>query len=107
MSSFDPMTGRPINSNSPVSEYDTKSGDYEMELMEGSNSIIFKGNLKSTSKGASFSLDEIEEYGKKEDVSLAFTVEKGASMEAFDGEEINIGTATEEELKDVVSEFNY
>lgn len=83
-------------------EYDTKTGDYEIA---GEDEFFMRGNLKSDSDGALFTIDEVESYGETFDISFTMTAKKGATLQEFEGEEIDLGNASEDELMEVAMDF--
>lgn len=87
---------------SPISvTYNTKSGDYEVE----SSYLCVEGNMKKTSKGVSFSIEELEQYGYSYDMAINFLVEKDAKMKKFSGKEFDIGNASEDDFEEIEEEI--
>lgn len=84
-------------------EYDAKSGDYEIEAEDGELKI--EGNLKKDSKGVTFTIEEIEDYGYTEEMEIEVSISKDAKLKKFDGEEFDIGNASEDDFEEVAEDI--
>ncbi len=76
-------------------EYSQKTGDFVIE--SDMDDFEFEGNIVSekTSVCVSFAV---------EGVDIAITISQGANLENIEGEEFNIGTASEDDLLDVMED---
>lgn len=83
-------------------EYDVQTDSYEFV---GGGAFTMSGILESDSEGANITIDEVEIYGESMDVSFSMTAQKGADLQEFDGEEIDLGNASEDELTTVAMDF--
>lgn len=81
-------------------KYDYKSGDFSLE-MRRYGTIGVEGNLQSNSKEMKIVIDEVEFNGEDQKISCDVSVKKGASMQKFDGEEFDLGDASESDYRDL------
>ena len=79
-------------------EYDTKSGEYSIDLAY----YEIEGNLKKNSNGVDFSIDELG----SEDLSLNVSITENGKMKKYEGKEFDIGNASEDDFEDVVDEIS-
>lgn len=84
-------------------EYDYKSGDFVLEMDDYGEIITIEGNLKSSSKGMTFVVEEYDYYG--DDISCTVSIEKGASMQKFDGDEFDVGNASESDFEEIAMDM--
>lgn len=78
-------------------EYNTKTGEYELSI---AGEMDLDGVLKTDRAGFQFSCS-----GTGMDVSV--DVKKGAKLQKIEGDELDIGNASESELMDVFSQLYY
>jgi len=95
-------------------EYDTKSGDLEVEVAGGSLEVA--ANIKAKSGSVAVTLDDIRgtsyftgSYGDDEmtrlDLECTLTFKDSAEKAKFSGKEFNVGTADEDEFEDLVDDL--
>ena len=72
-------------------EYDYGQGEYDLNIM---NAVRLDGKLQNDRDGFCFTFDG-------DDVSVDLKIRKGADLEEFDGDEIDIGNASESELRSI------
>ena len=82
--------------------YDTKSGDYTIEFEEYSDIYVMKGNISSSSKGATMTLSELKLDDEEYNLDCTYFFNKGADIQKFEGEEFDLGNASIEELSEVI-----
>lgn len=78
-------------------EYDGKTGDYELTVENG---LEFDGRLKTDRNSFQFSCNG-------EGMNLSIELKKGATMQKIEGDELDIGNASEMELQNSLSGLYY
>lgn len=82
-------------------DYDSKSGDFSLYCDEFS--VV--GSIESDKNGFTFNIDEVSaEYGYY-DFEGSIFLKKGADFEELDGEEFDIGNASEDEYMELMIEL--
>lgn len=89
-------------------EYDKKVASMEYDYKEGSLEIESAGStinaeIDVSRKGATFRLEDIS--GSFDDVDFEISVNKGAKIQKLDGEEFDIGNASEDDFEDIVEDI--
>lgn len=83
-------------------EYDYKSGDFSFEYEDYWDELYVGGNVQSNRSGVVVTVDELEEYGEYLDMELEVSISKGAKFEKLKGDTLDIGNASESELRDLM-----
>ena len=88
-------------------EYDYKSGDYVLEVYDSyfNEAMTVEGRLVADSGGLKASVDEVSTYWGAFDPGINLAIRKGASPGELDGEEFNIGDATEKDFLNILEEL--
>jgi hypothetical protein len=84
-------------------EYDYKSGDLVLSLGRYFGNISIDGNLQSSSKSVSLTIDDGILDGMN--VSGTVYINKKASMQKFKGKEFDVGNAEEDDFEDLDSDL--
>ena len=82
--------------------YNHKSGDYSLDYRDYWSSLYAEGNLQSSSKGVTFTLDELGGDGASLNTDIEVSVSKGAQFEKMSGDTLDIGNLSESDLRELV-----
>ncbi len=86
--------------------YDTKSGKFTVELDENySTPIYMEGKVTSERSTVGLDITSIEVEGNELDGTLGFSITKGADIDKFEGSAVDLGTASEALLMDVLEDL--
>ena len=78
--------------------YDYDDGDFECYCYDDYEQLQIDGNIQSSGKEMTMELERITMGGMSVNVDGTVTVKKGTDMERFDGEEFDIGNASESDF---------
>ena len=84
-------------------KYNFQSGDYTIDMEDYYDEYSLQGNVQSDAKSAEVTMEITDYYG--EELNIKISVEKGASMEALEGEELDLGNMSEDDWYDLVDNF--
>ena len=92
--------------------YNYKSGDYILEMYDSyEGTMTMEGSLISDSSGLEVSVGEISTRWETFDPGIYLSIRRGSTVGELDGEEFDIGDATEkefmDELKDLYDYFTW
>lgn len=83
-------------------EYDYKSGDFEFEILNGV--VACEGSIQSDTKEKILEISDLEVEGENFGSGIVY-VRSGAEMQEFDGEEFDVGNASESDFEDLGDEL--
>ncbi len=76
-------------------EYGTESGELVFGREDNDSALELQGSLQRQGESLALHIDKAEWNGEDIKISVALTVEEGASMEAMEGEEVDLGSLPE------------
>ena len=85
--------------------YDYKSGDYVLEMYDRYDAITVEGSLTYNSGGLEAGVDEVSVYWGTFDPGIHLAIRKGSTPGELDGEEFDIGEATEKDFLNELEEL--
>lgn len=83
-------------------EYDSKSGAFGIYSEE----FNISGTIESDKDGLTITIDEVSDEYDDYDFEGTFSLKKGADFEELDGDEFDIGNASEDEVMDLMYEIS-
>lgn len=88
--------------------YDTKDGNYDLDIYVDDESMTISGNIQSSSKGVTVTVDSFDidnYYYGNIDLGLSVAVSQGASIEKLSGDRFDIGNASEDDFYDLAEKY--
>ena len=84
-------------------EYDTKSGDLELTIINGYDDVIVEANVKCDNNGVVIEDGSVKVSGIY--IDFEFSCTKGADIEKVTGERFDIGNASQEEIMEIMQDI--
>lgn len=85
--------------------YDTKSGEFKVQQANGYPEVLLQGTIKAEKNQWQLSFKQEMEDPEFPEIGIAITIKKGADIKKLEGTEFNIGTASDEELQNILQEY--
>lgn len=86
--------------------YDYKSGDLSLEFGDEYEYYVLEGSLEASEKAVTMQFDEITCNDYTEEFTLSLGFESTATLEELDGDEFDLGEASEDELYELIMDIN-
>ena len=83
--------------------YNFQSGDYAIDMEDYYDEYSLTGNVQSDSKSVTVTMETTDDYG--DELNFKLSVEKGATIEALEGTEVDLGNMSEDDWYDLLDDF--